>query len=459
MLDGDFTGRSLNRYLPVTENEEGEREEGEADWFNARRVVNGVSSDPEQWSHQAAEEIAETAEAIYGDISAYRAGIADESIESTVTLSDYLYNQTNNFEDYKDTDALRIAEALGHMEFQAPNMSGGTEMQQEYQGEVEAAGHASSMSRINNTTERDAIRAFQVSFNENHHLVTPLPETGEVDARTHEMMMLDGNRIASGRVMIEASFNGAVEAINPYEVAFANHQAGTLSMNGLALEIHSYMPAHVLTDVTNIFDQLGGSALNFAYALARAGHTHDRLAYINPEVLARMHTLLSGSGAETHTAQAQRVAAVMNYAPATPDGQYITHVVQSGEFLSTIARQYGMTYQALGDLNNIPAPYSDISVGQELNVPNPDFDPDAPQPDAPQVATTIEPLVDNGPEPEVEENTTTTPTTEPTTEGSTPAGGETAPAENGDGGGGGGMGGALKKAWQSVKDFISGIFG
>lgn len=453
MIDGDFTGRALNDYLPVTTNDEGEQEQGQADWFNARRVVNGIRNDPNHFSHQAATHISEVAQALYADITRYRAGIADESISSDTTLASWLYTETNNFDSYKDSDALRIVEALGYMDFQTPNMSNGTDMQQQYQTEVGAAGYGAALRSINRDTERAAIRAFQVAFNQNHRLVTPLPETGQVDARTHEMMMLGGNRIAAGNTMINAAFDGQVQATNLYTQALTNYQAGTLGMNAFALEIASYMPAQNVADVTGIFDQLGGSALSFAFTLARAGHTHDRLAVMNAEVLARMAALLGASDNAAHQEQLTRVNAVINYTPPGADtsGEYIIHTVAQGEYLSTIAQQYGMSYQELGELNNIPPPYNAISVGQELRVPNPDYDPNAVvEEDAPQPASTIAPLTADSPDTSIENNGSATETdTGSNTETPSPESSTTAP-EQGDG-----MGGALQRAWRGVTDFLS----
>lgn len=458
MIDGDFTTRALNRYLPVTTNDEGERVEGNADWFNARRVVNGVGAAGSN-SHDAAQSIGDTAESIYGDITTFRTGITDESIAAGTSLSDYLFNETDTFNEFHDSDALRITEALGHMDFQTPNMASGTDMQQEYQTEVEAAGNGSRLRSINNQTERNAIKAFQETFNQNHHLETPLPETGTLDDRTYEMMMLGGNRIASGNVMIEAAFEGDVDAINLYEQALQNHQAGELSMNGLALQIFSYMPAHEVNDVLNIFTADGVNGLNFAYALARAGNTHDRLATVNPEVLQRMHTLLSGSDNPGHAIQTLRVNAVVNYRPVAASGEFIIHTVERGQTLGAIANLYGMTYQALGQLNDIPSPYN-IAVGQELNVPNPEFDPDAPVDAAPEVATTIEPLVDNGPEPETTPTTGGGGATNETINPETVAP-ETATPETNTPESEGAMdpSGAIEKGWEAIKSFLASIFG
>jgi LysM repeat protein len=46
------------------------------------------------------------------------------------------------------------------------------------------------------------------------------------------------------------------------------------------------------------------------------------------------------------------------------------HVVQPGEYVSLIARRYGVTPQAILRANNIPDP-NYIEVGQELLIPNP----------------------------------------------------------------------------------------
>lgn len=54
----------------------------------------------------------------------------------------------------------------------------------------------------------------------------------------------------------------------------------------------------------------------------------------------------------------------------TDTGTQTIHVVQPGETLSVIARQYGVTITAIVQANNLPNP-DRLSVGQELIIPNP----------------------------------------------------------------------------------------
>jgi LysM repeat protein len=73
------------------------------------------------------------------------------------------------------------------------------------------------------------------------------------------------------------------------------------------------------------------------------------------------------------TAEATAVATATP-APTSPStsggqqGQYVMHTVQRGETLSSIARQYGTTWQAIAQANNIANP-SQIYAGQSLKVP------------------------------------------------------------------------------------------
>jgi LysM repeat protein len=68
------------------------------------------------------------------------------------------------------------------------------------------------------------------------------------------------------------------------------------------------------------------------------------------------------------------VEATATPAPTSPStsggqqGQYVTHTVQRGETLSSIARSYGTTWQAIAQANNIANP-SQIYAGQSLKVP------------------------------------------------------------------------------------------
>ena len=393
MMHQGYNKYSLNNFLPISTNEAGERVEGEADWFNARNVVNPIGKSGGKF-HDAAGKISTTAQEIYKEISAYRAAKQACSIENRTTLADYLVQETDHFQAYRDSDALRITEALGYGEFKAPNMSSGTDMQKQYGKEVKETGYATSISSLNKS-KREAIKAFQVNFNQNHHLEVPLPEDGRLDDRTYRMIMLKGNRIASGESMIESAFDGKVEALNLYEGAYQNYQRGCLSLNGLALEIYSYLPAHDAQAVLNIFEDLGSDKIAFANALAHAGHTHDRLALINPEILCHMLELLGPSKDAIHELQANRVHAAIRYQPIKVEGEYTSHYVAKGETLGTIAAQYGMGTKELGELNGIPAPYSAIKIGQKLKVKNPKYNPNASVPQAPSKASTLDPLVDN----------------------------------------------------------------
>ena len=53
---------------------------------------------------------------------------------------------------------------------------------------------------------------------------------------------------------------------------------------------------------------------------------------------------------------------------AQPSGEYITHVVQPNETLSSIAVRYGSTVQAITQANNLTNP-NQIYAGQKLQVP------------------------------------------------------------------------------------------
>jgi len=55
---------------------------------------------------------------------------------------------------------------------------------------------------------------------------------------------------------------------------------------------------------------------------------------------------------------------------ATPEGR-TTHIVQPGETLSAIGRQYGVSVEAIVYVNDLEDP-SRIQVGQELIIPGPD---------------------------------------------------------------------------------------
>lgn len=58
----------------------------------------------------------------------------------------------------------------------------------------------------------------------------------------------------------------------------------------------------------------------------------------------------------------------ISYSPQTPvNNDYITHIVQKGEYLSLIAKKYGTTYIKIAQDNGIKSPYI-INVGQKLKI-------------------------------------------------------------------------------------------
>lgn len=78
------------------------------------------------------------------------------------------------------------------------------------------------------------------------------------------------------------------------------------------------------------------------------------------------------AGAE---APAGEATPVTEEAPATPEGlptpvPTITHMVQRGETLTSIARRYGVTVDAIAQANNITNP-NRVNVGTTLLIPQP----------------------------------------------------------------------------------------
>jgi lysozyme len=55
-------------------------------------------------------------------------------------------------------------------------------------------------------------------------------------------------------------------------------------------------------------------------------------------------------------------------APAAPSGSSVEHVVQSGEYLSTLAAKYGVTVNAIVQANNLPNA-NVVRPGQKLIIP------------------------------------------------------------------------------------------
>ena len=96
------------------------------------------------------------------------------------------------------------------------------------------------------------------------------------------------------------------------------------------------------------------------------------------EVPAGATDVSSGAGTDQPPAEATATPATSTGVTPAPEatqppssgssGETVTHVVQSGETLTTIARKYGVSVQAIAQANNLTNP-SLISVGQNLLIP------------------------------------------------------------------------------------------
>ena len=75
------------------------------------------------------------------------------------------------------------------------------------------------------------------------------------------------------------------------------------------------------------------------------------------------------SAATPATAATAVPAAAQPTSQSTTQGATVTHTVQAGETLSSIARRYGTTWQAIAQANGIQNP-NQIYVGQQLKIPS-----------------------------------------------------------------------------------------
>lgn len=377
MLDGDFSPAAgpLNDYIPTNDDAQGNPQQQPADYEGARRTVNGTDR---------AADIAADAEEFETAINAYRAGVADGSITDR-TISEYLYHDTTLYSGTHEADANRVLEGLGHHTFGGPSFGADeTAGQAEYRNDVTTTGYTvggyrSSIQRINSDSERAALTAFQVEFNQNHNLETPLPENGVLDDATLAALTRAGNLIRSGENMIDYAFGGGVAAINPVTQIFEQFQAGDTNMTGLAQRLVYLMPVPNAADVTNMFDTLGGEATNLAFNLAINAPTHDSLAFFNRPILDRMQALLNASANPQHTTMGRRIQCLFDYGPA--ENQHVEYRVASGDSMSRIAARNNMTLQQLMDYNaangNPIANAGRINIDDLILLPNPDFDADA----------------------------------------------------------------------------------
>jgi LysM repeat protein len=372
IMDGDFHARGLplNTYLPATQNAQGQTELGQADWYNARRTVN---------STDRADDVAALAREIHTAIQAFRTGVTAGTI--TTDLGTYLYESTDIFDASRDADALRLLAATGHHNFEAPNMgSNPSEQRQRYARDVGRTGYFSAIRTLSSNTERAALTAFQAEFNRDHNLQTPLPENGRLDDRTFQALLRAG-QIQAGNNMIDYAFHGEVQAINPITQAFTQYQAGQKTLAQLATFLVNLMPVPNANDVLGMFDQAGPAGTQLAYELALAAPRHDDLAFFNRTILSRMQSMLAASsGNAQHAVMATRLQALTDYRP--PQSQHRTYNIARGDTLGAVASRNGMTLPAMLEYNaangNTIANPNNVSIGQAILFPNPDFDAAAP---------------------------------------------------------------------------------
>ncbi len=82
---------------------------------------------------------------------------------------------------------------------------------------------------------------------------------------------------------------------------------------------------------------------------------------------------LRGAHGEKPSAMTSPPAGAVQQREAGKDGRGVTHIVQRGDNLNSIAREYGVTVSALREENKIKG--NNIVIGQELTIRNPGRDP------------------------------------------------------------------------------------
>lgn len=370
MVDGEFrrdrsgTPHSLERYFPTTEGEDGTVTQQPADWTNARNIVNGDTA-----GNGAT--IGAEGQRILAGIQAYRALTDPEQ-----SLAEYLVFETTLFTEGRIPDVNRVLEALGHLEFTSPSFgAGATAEQQNYVGDIEATGYYNRISRL----DTGALASFQRDFNQHHNLLEPLREDGTLDDATFEAIMRLGNLIQTGEGMIDYAFSGEVEARDPIAEAFDMFREFNTGVEWLAQKLVSYMP---VPDAGYVVTRLTAP---LSFQLSMQAPSHNALAYFNPEILARMQEILSGSADEAYQVMGRRVQCLIDYEAPTPNSQHIEHRVAPGQTLGAIVRQYNTTLQATLDYNaangNAIANPNSIGIGDLILFPDPDYDPEN-QPEA-----------------------------------------------------------------------------
>lgn len=367
MMDGDFTSRALNTYIPVTDNGDGTTTQGAANWTGARSVVNGDGLN-----------FGPAAEGILTSIRAFRTGAADGTI--TVDLATYLMEETDHFESARAADANRALEALGYMEFSTRGFGDDATAEQErYTEDVRQTGYAFDINHMT-AVATAALKRFQQDFNRDHNLVTPLNEDGVLDDATWKALVQAG-RIPAGNNMIDYAFHGEVTAIDPVGQAWADYAAGTLTLEALAERLVGLMPVPNAQTVLDMFTNAGANAGELAYQLSVMAPTHDQLAYFNPSIREMMYNILNTSTEERHRGMAQRLVDLNAY--TQPTLPYLVYTVPAGRFMGQIAEELGTTVEELQAFNNLHNPdgqivnANNIREGQQIRYPNPAYDSSA----------------------------------------------------------------------------------
>jgi uncharacterized membrane protein/LysM repeat protein len=91
-----------------------------------------------------------------------------------------------------------------------------------------------------------------------------------------------------------------------------------------------------------------------------------------PTQAASTATASPAIGASATATPTEAATQTPTQAPTATAASVVVHVVQPGETLSSIARQYGVTYQAIMEANGMEDP-SLLEVGQELIIPPPEY--------------------------------------------------------------------------------------
>ena len=264
MFQTGFTsGKTLGDYF----------KRGEENWEGASEILGKKDGG----------DMGRLAQEVMADIQKF---LWSEEKKGGMEMTDFLIQKgsSNAFAKVRLADSIRMLKALRYLPFEIPESEDEDEVKTiEYRYGREK-GSLGTLDEIRELPSSVLLK-FQSDTNQKYPLPSPLPQTGELDNNTFQVLISGGHQFLSGTPIIAHGFDQKILPINPIVKAFRDNREGNLGLVQLGRLLLQYLPLDQSDQILTYVDQLPPmEAQRLSYEMTRQASAHQ-LAMIAPEIL------------------------------------------------------------------------------------------------------------------------------------------------------------------------------